>query len=523
MRTGWVRSRGSKARMAGASAAALLFGLAGPAAAQSMAETDSYFLGGQADLEARATLKLNRRRAKNVILFVADGLDVTTITAARIYDGQRRGEEGEENALSFEGFPHVGLVKTYNTDRQTPDSAGTMTAMVTGVKTKAGVVSLTDKAKRGDCASARGARTATLVELAETAGLATGVVSTARLTHATPAAAYAHSPDRNWESDLNLPDSAVEAGCVDIARQLIEFPYGDGLEVAMGGGRSSFLPKDAPDHEDEDARGNRSDGRDLVREWTAKSDAHVYVWDRTGFDGLDASADQKVLGLFERSHMKYELDRPGDGAGEPSLEEMTRWAVERLARNRRGFILIVEAGRVDHAHHAGNAKRALSDAQEFAEAVAAADALTRDADTLIIVTADHGHTMSLGGYGRKGGDILGLAEIIGEDGAPKLLLASDRKPYTTLLYANGPGAVFYGAPVSVGRPALASEAVASPAYLQQAVVPLAAETHGGQDVSIYAKGPRAYLFGGVMEQSYIFHAIDRALNLRRSALKAAAR
>ena len=116
-----------------------------------------------------------------------------------------------------------------------------MTAMVTGIKTRQGVLSVTQEAVYNNCASATGKNVATLLEVAEALGMATGVVSTARITHATPAATFAHTPNRDWESDAELSADARTAGCKDIARQMIELPYGDGLEVALGGGRSYFL------------------------------------------------------------------------------------------------------------------------------------------------------------------------------------------------------------------------------------------------------------------------------------------
>ncbi|MEL7202239.1 MAG: alkaline phosphatase, partial [Pseudomonadota bacterium] len=177
----------------------------------------------QATMANRAQIKPNKRRAKNVILFIADGMDPTTITAARIYDGQSRGEDGEENFLSFETLPHLAMVKTYTTNAQTPDSAGTATAMVAGVKTKSGVISMTDAVVTDDCAASKGSEIVTVAELAEQAGLATGIISTARLTHATPATMYAHAANRNWEADSLLSEENAAAGCVDIARQLIEF------------------------------------------------------------------------------------------------------------------------------------------------------------------------------------------------------------------------------------------------------------------------------------------------------------
>lgn len=464
-----------------------------------------WFAEAQQTLAARKAVQPITSPGKNVILFVADGMDPTTVAAARIFDGQSRGEQGEGNLLSFEQFPHLAMSKTYTTDHQVPDSAGTMSAMVTGVKTKSGVLSLSDAVEHGNCASALGAVVPTLGEYAKQAGLSVGVVSTAEVTHATPGAVYAHSANRGWSSDASMPEEAKAQGCVDIARQLIEFPYGDGLDLALGGGRANFLPETVSDPENPDSEGKRKDGRDLTAEWETKSDAHQYVWNEEQFKA--APADAKILGLFNRGHLSYEADRSEDKGGEPSLTDMTVKAIEMLSQNEEGFFLMVEAGRVDHGHHRGNAYRALTDTQEFARAIEAALAMTSDQETLIIATADHGHTMAFQGYPDKGNNILGL---VGSN-------ARDGKPYSTLVYANGRGSVFAGGDLSDGRPTLTEEEVTHKDHRQQALIPTGSETHGGQDVTIYASGPNAYLFDGVVEQNYIFHVIDDALNLRARA------
>ena len=465
---------------------------------------------------SRKKLRDNSGRAKNVILFVADGMDPTTVTAARIFDGQSRGEDGEENLLSFEAFPHLAMAKTYTTNFQVPDSAGTMTAMVTGVKTRSGVLSISHEAETGNCEDGLAYEVKTLGELAEQAGMAVGVVSTASITHATPGAVYAHAASRGWESDASMSPEAIAAGCRDIAKQLVEFPYGDGIDVALGGGRTFFLPATTSDPEYPDKNGSRKDNKDLTAQWSEKSSDHKYVWNQAGFDALKPG--DKPLGLFERSHVQFELARATDKGGEPSLTEMTRKAISLLEDNRNGFFLMVEAGKVDHAHHGGSALGAMVQMQGFANAVAASLEMTNPTDTLIVVTGDHGHTLTIQGYPAKGNNILGLAQVPAKDGTLKPILGTDGKPYTTLSYANGPGSLF-GKDVSLpdGRPALTAEAVADPTFKPQSLTPTSSETHGGQDVPIYAIGPNAHLFTGTVEQNYIFHVIDDALQLRERA------
>ena len=159
-------------------------------------QTDSaWYTDAQAQLLEKLATN-NQFKAKNVILFVGDGMGVSTLTSARIHKGQLEGNMGEEGYLSFETFPHTALVKTYNVDAQTPDSAGTMTAMMSGLKTDVGVIGVDEDIERGECATVEGNEVITALELAEIRGLSTGIVSTARITHATPAATYAKSADR---------------------------------------------------------------------------------------------------------------------------------------------------------------------------------------------------------------------------------------------------------------------------------------------------------------------------------------
>lgn len=500
-----------------------------------------WYQQGQADLAAALNRPSTRTRAKNVILFIGDGMDISTITAARILEGQQRGESGEENTLSFDSFPFTGLARTYNTNQQTPDSAGTATAILSGVKTKAGVIGLSEEARRADCGSATGQELTTIVDLAEDAGLATGIVTTARITHATPAAAYAHAADREWEVDSKVPGEA--SACQDIAAQLVEYSRGDGIDVIFGGGRRYFMPASQSDLEYADRRGHRSDGKDLIARWQQRAGhGGRYVWDRVGFDALRAEPPVQAMGLFELSHMHYEHDRDNDLAGEPSLAEMTATAITMLARDPDGFFLLVEAGRIDHGHHDGNAYRALTDTLALSDAVRAASAMTSARDTLIIVTADHGHTMRIVGYPTRGNPILGLVVENDRSGDPHHEPNRDLTglPYTTLGYINGPG--FHGASQSQpagpkrfphsqatatagpgGRADLSLVNTADPDYLQESGIPTfgrgsdgeaaGSETHSAGDVPIYASGPGAQLLTGVHEQNYIFHVMRFVVGL----------
>ncbi|MEL6529620.1 MAG: alkaline phosphatase, partial [Pseudomonadota bacterium] len=285
-------------------------------------------------------------RAKNVILFIGDGMGISTITAARIYEGQKRGESGEENLLSFENFENVALVKTYNTNAQVPDSAGTATAMHSGEKTRIGVLGVGPEAVRGDCTSALAHPLPLLGEEVKERGLALGIVSTARMTHATPASVYARSADRNWEAFVGGDTEAGASECPDIAKQLINSDF----DVALGGGKRSFLSGD------KGGRRKEADA-DLPSEWVARTGGS-YVQDSAELQA--APMDKPVLGLFSSSHMTYMAERDTTSA-EPTLTAMTAQAIARLKNDPDGFYLMVESGRIDHAHHGGKAGWALEE------------------------------------------------------------------------------------------------------------------------------------------------------------------
>lgn len=497
---------------------------------------NAWFVDGDAVVSDRVRDVIRSRRAKNVILFVGDGMGVSTVTAARILEGQLQGLAGEEHNLSFDLFPYTALAKTYNVDAQTPDSAGTMTAMMSGVKTDVGTIGVDEDIVRGDCATVAGNELVTALELAELGGRSTGIVSTARITHATPAATYAKSADRNWEDISDMPEAELAKGCRDIALQLVEFEenleakFGvksDGLEVAMGGGRRHFLPKD-PAFNSPDAvsstEGDRTDGRDLTAEWQAKYPQGAYVYDQAGFDALNPDRVSNLFGLFNESHMQYEADRGNDIAGEPSIAEMTGKAIDVLDNNRRGFFLMVESGRIDHAHHAGNAYNALTDTIAMAEAVQTAVEKTDPKNTLIIVTADHSHVFTIAGYPKRGNPILGKVVSVGSE-TPAL--ASDDLPYTTLGYTNGRGFrdlgsetdadASYGLPIDTGRKDLTAVDTETSGYHQEALIPRGSETHAGEDITIYGAGAGSNLIGGTQEQSVVFHIMNRVGKLEHRA------
>ena len=465
-----------------------------------------WFTDAQSHIQDMVSRTQNTHRAKNVILFIGDGMGVNTNYAIRLYDGQKKGGMGDDNVLPYEAFPNLALVKTYNINAQTPDSAPTAGAMNTGVKQLFNTINISDKGVYEDCASVEGNQLETFAEMASAAGKSVGVVTTARITHATPAAVYAKTASRDWEA-------SVPEGCTaqtDIAAQLLDSMKAGVIDFAMGGGRREFISKGTKVEEDVD--GKRTDGKNLID--MARKAGFQYAWNTATANDLKLDGQTPVLGLFEGSHMHYEADRTEDD--EPSLTEMTTKAIDYLKNNDEGYYLEIESGRIDHANHDGNAYRTLTDGEELARAVAMADEMTDDADTLIIVTADHGHSMAINGYCGRGTPILGLCYDINNKGvmhSDELVMGEDGKPYTVIGYMNGPGSImkkkddgsFEGA-----RPDITEEQATDKDYLQQALIPKDSESHSGADVALYAKGPWSHLFDGTVEQNYIFHVMDYA-------------
>ncbi|XP_075461983.1 alkaline phosphatase-like isoform X2 [Ascaphus truei] len=441
---------------------------------------------------ALALQELNTKTATNLIIFLGDGMGISTVTAARILKGQMAGQLGEETQLEMDKFPYVALSKTYNTDTQVPDSAGTATAFLCGVKTNMGTLGVSAATVPGHCNTTRGNELDSILKWAKEAGKSVGVVTTTHVTHATPAAAYAHSADRNWYSDRDMPPEAITQGCKDIARQLVEnIPD---MEVILGGGRKYMYPWDTPDVEYPDdpmSNGTRQDGQNLTSIWEEKKPPgkiSQYVWNRDQLIDLDPENVDYLMGLFEPGHLLYEQQRTN--STDPSLSEMVHVAIQILNKNPQGFFLLVEGGRIDHGHHAGKASLALHETVEFDRAIGLAGDLTSENDTLTVVTADHSHVFTHGGHPPRGNSIFGLAPYTSD---------IDGKPFTSILYGNGPGYKI----VQGGRENISGVDTADANYHAQSAVPLDQETHGGEDVAIFAKGPMAHLLHGVHEQNYI--------------------
>ncbi len=440
--------------------------------------------------------------AKNIIFFLGDGMGPVTVTASRIY------KYGEAGQLAMDTLGRTARIKTYSLDAQTTDSAPSMAAYMTGVKQRNEVISMngatlatppgTDKSVTpnvssavNNCAVGNGASVPTILEAAIAAKKATGVVTSTRLTHATPAATFAHICNRNAEYEIAR--QAVPGGAGYNAA------LGAGVDVLLGGISYYWRP-----HNPTTTPKGRPDGRDLVAELQAKG--YTYSNDLSSLNAAPTVAGAKLIGLYDQAltdgHMSYELDR--DPAQEPSLSQMTVKAIDLLSKNANGYFLMVEGGRIDHALHGTNAKRALADTIAFDDAIKAALAKVDPGNTLVVVTADHDHTMAFNGYSHLGNDILGKTT---DYKTRKPALAADGKPYTTLVFGNG------GGPRKVVRDDLTSVDTTDKNYLQEVGISLGApgsETHGGGDVMLFAKGPGAAPFKGTLDNTKVYTLMKQA-------------
>ncbi|MFQ3567001.1 MAG: alkaline phosphatase [Aggregatilineales bacterium] len=285
--------------------------------------------------------------ARSVILLISDGASGNHFHLAELYAEQILGIQTATNTMPF-----VAYTRTLTVNDNITDSAPAGSSIHAGGRYRNGVINIDEDLMTRF----------TIAHAAQQAGKSVGIVSTARITHATPASAYASVPQRDMEDE--------------IAVQLLEFLP----EVALGGGRRHFLPSDGG--------GRRGDGRDLVTEFVDAG--YTYVANGMELNAIDLAETDRLLGLFTGSHMAYEIDRVQQELNEPSLAEMTLTALEILGRNENGFFLSVEGARIDHASHGNDPIGVLHDQLAFEEAVRVAlDYQAANPDTLVIVTADH--------------------------------------------------------------------------------------------------------------------------------------
>ena len=426
----------------------------------------------------------------NVILLIPDGYGPASVTMARDYLRWRDGT----TELAYDSL-HIGSSRTFSSSSRITDSAAGGTALATGEKTYNGAISV-DTSEQA---------VATILEGAERNGMATGLVATSRITHATPAVFSAHVPDRGQENR--------------IARQQLN----QDIEVMLGGGRRHFVPQSV----DGSAR---NDSRNLLT--TARDRGYSIV---ETADELAQAGDGRLLGLFSDGHMAYELDR--EDTQQPSLDTMTEAAIDRLSTDEDGYFLMVEGSRIDHAGHGNDAAAHLHDILAFNDAVETAlNAAKADGNTLVLVVSDHEtggltlgrnrdgegiyawHPDVLEGVTASGSVIADSIRTIrssdaGEDEKEQQIAAtlthftgvSDIADDTVedLMEVEGPYAVSNTVSTVVNRKAL---------------VGWTSHAHTAVDVGVYGYGPGAYQFIGNQDNTEIARTLSDLLGTDLRAL-----
>jgi len=379
---------------------------------------------------------------KNVIFLIGDGMGLAHVTLTSYFVGK---------PLEMMKMSYSGLAYTYSANSFVTDSAAAGTALATGYKTFNGMLGMTPDGKP----------VMTLFEAAKKVGKATGVVTTTRVTHATPAAFYAHVKDRDEEKE--------------IARQLV---VGTTIDVAFGGGMKHF-------------------SEELLEK--AKANGFTVVTTREELLNLDLSAVKRVLGIFARSHLSYYVD----GEDRPSLAEMTRKAIEILSKNEEGFFLMVEGGRIDHAAHGNDVVAMIYDTIEFDEAVKVAlEFAKKDGDTLVVVTADH----ETGGLGLSNGEYAIDVEKLrsySRISIEKLMKEITPDNFKEVIKK------YYGIDLSDEEVETLKKAFEEGGYAPSntigeiisahALIGWTTHTHTGIMVPVFAEGPGAEKFTGIME------------------------
>jgi alkaline phosphatase len=306
----------------------------------------------------------NPAQAKNVIVLIADGCGSEQYTLARWF---------KSAPLSLDAIL-VGAVKTYSADSVVTDSAPAATAYATGFRSNDGFISMGPNEHTLSVVpvppeAMRYRPLATVLEGAKLKGLATGIVVTSRVSHATPAAYIAHVSFRNMERDI------------------MEQAVHQNIDVVFGGGKGLITS-------------DRSEGKDLLT--VLKARGYALVETR---EDLKTLGPGKVFGLFANSHMAPEIDRRAAAPGQPTLEEMTAKAIGQLSRNKKGFFLMVEGSQIDWADHANDPAHLLGDLLQFDRAVAVAlEFAKKDGHTLVIALSDHNTGgMSIGNVSTNAG------------------------------------------------------------------------------------------------------------------------
>tara|TARA_Y100000768_G_scaffold331007_1_gene270079 strand:- start:7065 stop:8387 length:1323 start_codon:yes stop_codon:yes gene_type:complete len=288
------------------------------------------------------------KKAKNIILLIADGMSISQITSYRLLKG------GPNERISVDKFPVSGIVLTHAKDSFVTDSASSATAFSSGRKTNNGALGLDNEKEELE----------NITEKLHQYGFVSSLISTSEITHATPAA-FASHVDLRWKTD-------------EISQQMIN----SNVMTILGGGRNFFLP--------EDVGGKRDDGVNLLEK--VKS-THTLLTEKSELESFDLTETGKVIGLFAKEHLRDSED-PDNHSKEPSTSEMLDFAIKRSQyfgeKGCNGFFIMVEGSQIDWAGHSNDMNYLVQEMEDFDNVVQMAlDFAKKSKDTLVIVTSDH--------------------------------------------------------------------------------------------------------------------------------------
>jgi alkaline phosphatase len=397
---------------------------------------------------------------KNVILMIPDGFSAAYATNYRWY----KGRESVMDSLL------VGMARTYSASSKVTDSAAAGTAMATGRKTNNGMISMSPEEEKMK----------TILEAAKEKNKATGLVVTATITHATPAVFAAHVPSR-WKEE-------------DIAPQILD----QDIDILLGGGTSYFLPV---------KEGGKQAKRNLIEE--AEKKGYNFVPNK---QMLQEAKGQKVLGLFAKGDMSPELERNVEQ--EPSLADMTTFALSRLSQHEQGFFLMVEGSQIDKAGHHHDAAWAMKDIEAFEQAVEKAVQFAKeDKHTLVVVVGDHDTGgFSVGGYDKYEANPELLHSVKKTGKTIMKEVAQDKKNAEAIIkrYTN----------ISLSKKEIQSilqakkeDITLNTTISKKLLLGWTSTVHTGVDVPLYAYGPGKELFGGLIQNTDVPLHIAKLMGL----------
>ncbi len=432
------------------------------------------------------TREASSGKAKNVILFIGDGMGPSHFGAAWLYSTRVLGKNLKMVEVMNAG--HTAYLLNDTADAIVAESAAAAGQIATGQLMKPGAISVAADGKTP---------VRTIMEIVKTKGLGTGLVTTSGITDATPAAFAAHASHRSDEA--SVADQELRAG----------------VDVLMGGRKQFFLP--------EVSAGARKDDRNLLDE--AETAGYTVVGDA---EELNAAAGSKILGLFNMGNMAYEIDRAA--TMEPSLADMTAKTLSVLSRNPNGFFAMIEGGRIDHAAHRNDASAMIREVLAFDEAVGVGLEFARkNPDTLVIVTADHetagpaliGHSkgskeylgIDLAAMGKATASFEVIAGQLGKNPTPKKVKQAI-KEYVGIQITDDEARLVANDtirkldPANYSNPYLHSLAFVLRPYLP---VGWASQTHSASPLWAFGLGPGSAPIKGLLHNTQIFEIMKAAM------------